>query len=146
MAHARSMAMDVVAKERPNLTVQPLFGVVAEVRRQFKVSYILGIERLTLMRAVRKGIARAAKDTASRNQSSASGGSAADVVPDTAQALSERPSGTTDTAEERSLKLLAAEVLNEQDLDAGTAAPLAEVTVAGDETSWHPKQLQMVRP
>ena len=56
-------------------------------------------------------------------------------MPATAQALSECPSGTTDTAEERSMKLLAAEVLSAGDLDEGTATPLAEVTVAGVETS-----------
>ena len=29
MAHVRSMAMDAVAKGRPNLTAEPLFGVAA---------------------------------------------------------------------------------------------------------------------
>ncbi len=51
VAHVRSMAMDAVAKGRQNLTVEPLFGVAAEVRRQFKVSFIRGMKRPTLSKA-----------------------------------------------------------------------------------------------
>ncbi len=79
MAHARSMAMDVVAKERQNLTVQPLFGVVAEVRRQFKVSFICGIKRPTLTRAAVRQVTaqKARQQQAEKGQSPRSGQSEA---------------------------------------------------------------------